>query len=82
MGLGLSVFRRRMKTPLYFGLLLFIKIIDLLHLKLTTQNYFHICIRSVFVLFFTSICLIRYLKLLTPCFDYILFDYLFIISFH
>ena len=48
MGLGLSVFRRRMKTPLYFELLLFIKIIDLLHSQLTTQIVF----KFVFEVFF------------------------------
>ena len=51
MGLGLSVFRRRMKTQFYFGLPLFMKIIDPLYLKLTTEKYFQICIRSVFVFF-------------------------------
>ena len=61
LGLGVSVFRRRIKTPFYFGLLLFITIIDRLHLKLTTQNYFQIYIRSVFVFFFlTLICLIHW----------------------
>ena len=60
MGLGRSVFRRRMKTPFYFGLLLFMKIIDPLHLKLTTEKYFSNLYSKCFCVFFlTLILLIR-----------------------
>ena len=40
-----------MKTPFYFGLLLFIKIIDPLHFQLTTQIIFKFVL-EVFLFFF------------------------------